>query len=139
VKAASADAKEPPEYLRSIRIGGTVYVQNPDDDHEVDNWKRRRIFLDTTRQLMNCIAAGSCLRKQEFPELKGYVVADAREWHDVGIARISWEAVCPPSMRARPLRTPLGQHNALSLAVADIEALAANVAKQGRSLVLGIH
>lgn len=116
-----------PEFLRIIRSGSRTYVQNPEDDHAADNWKCQRIFLCSEERLLDCIEAGRCIREEEFSSLKGYVVADPKDCQDVGPMRIEWSTVGPSSLLSRPLRTPLGQHNAMRLRDSDIEELRANV------------
>lgn len=109
----------PPTFLTTIRSGNRTFVQNPEDDHELDNWKCQRLFLDSSAQLRRCIEAGCCLRESHFPTLKGYVVADA--WADVGPLRIPWSQVSPPSLVGAPLRTPYHQHNERRLSDEDLE------------------
>jgi len=115
-------SREPPAFLREIHTPDGVLIQNPDDEHEVDNWKCRRMFLDNRKQLMKCIAAWQCLREAEFGSLSGYVVG-GEPWFDAGRRRIPWLAVQPPRLKGSRLRTPLGQHNAMILEQADIEAI----------------
>jgi hypothetical protein len=122
--AVAVEAKfgnRPPAFLTTIHSGNRTFVQNPDDDHELDNWKCQRIFLDTTNQLLRCIDAGTCLRENRFSALKGYVVADA--WQDVGNARIPWCEVAPPSLLGSPLQTPYHQHNERRLRDDDLDVL----------------
>jgi hypothetical protein len=98
-------------------------VQLPSDDHQIDNWKCQRMFLCQRSQLSACIAAQACLREQQFPSLRGYIVADAQ--CDLGADRLEWHALAPPSLAARALRTPRGQHNPIRLSDAELAALLA--------------
>lgn len=102
-----------PSFLTTIRLGNMLLIQNPADSHEIDNWKCQRMFLCTTEDLDLCINQGKCLRENEFPALKGYLVAD--KWCDVGNKRIFWEEIVPSEMKNIKLRTPKGQHNALRI------------------------
>jgi hypothetical protein len=99
-----------PSWLGTIKVGETILVQNPDDDHEIDNWKCNRIFMCQTNQFERCLHEGACLREQAFPDFHTYVVAD--EWFDAGRLLVSWDNVAPSRWRGEPLRTRYGQHNA---------------------------
>jgi hypothetical protein len=98
-----------PAWLGKVRVGERILVQNPDDEHEIDNWKCNRIFMCRTRQFERCLHAGACQRELEFPDFRTYVVAD--QWHDAGRRLLRWDEVAPPRWRGEPLRTRYGQHN----------------------------
>lgn len=97
-----------PQFLRSIKVGKQVFMQNPKDDHQVDNWKCQRMFLCSTKQLTKCSKKDKCLKEAKFSSLRGYVIAD--KCHDVGHVRIPVEKL---GYKIKDLRTPRGQHNAL--------------------------
>ena len=110
---------ETPAFMTTLHVNGLTLVQNPEDDHEVDNWKCQRILLCQTSQLERCVSSGMCLREDEFPAMRNYVVAREGHWHDVGRQLLEWSAVAPASLQPVPLRTPYGQHNARCLRPAD--------------------
>lgn len=116
-----------PNFLTRIHQGTRTLVQLPGDPHEIDNWKCQRMFLCRKAQLAHCIGAGRCEREEEFPALRGYIVAAPGEWRDVGPLRRDWHMLVPNGLRARldvdRLRTPYGQHNARTLSLAEVEAI----------------
>lgn len=110
------------EFLTCIRASdGGVFVQSPDDDHEIDNWKCQRIFLCQERQFKTCLEASRCLREREFDDAKGYVIAD--QWMDATDRRIRWASVAPESLVGVSLATPKMQHNARRLYSEDIRQI----------------
>src|SRR5262249_51187763 len=88
-----------PGFLAKIDLAHRHLVQLPSDDHQIDNWKCQRMFLCRRSQLSHCIADQACLREQQFPSLRGYIVADAQ--CDLGAHRLEWHALAPPSLAAR--------------------------------------
>jgi len=110
-----------PLWLATVKVGERTLVQNPDDEHEIDNWKCNRIFMCQTRQFERCLQAGACLREGEFPDFRTYVVAD--EWHDVGRQLLQWDEVAPARWRGESLRTRFGQHNARLLTPDDVRGI----------------
>jgi hypothetical protein len=116
-----------PDFLTQIRLGTRTFVQLPGDPHEIDNWKCQRMFRCQKTQLARCIDACRCMREEDFPALRGYIVAAPGEWRDVGPLRRDWHMMVPNGLRARldvdRLRTPYGQHNARSLHLAEVEAI----------------
>ncbi|MEX3746534.1 hypothetical protein [Lysinibacillus xylanilyticus] len=44
-----------PSILTTIRYNNKIYVQNPEDDHQVNNWKCRRIFNCYDRTMIKCL------------------------------------------------------------------------------------
>jgi hypothetical protein len=112
-----------PGFLTTINLADRRLVQLPSDDHQIDNWKCQRLFLCRRSQLSGCITADACLREQQFPSLRGYIVAD--DHCDLGAERLEWQAVAPPRLAERPLRTPFGQHNPIRLSDADLAAVLA--------------
>ncbi len=89
-----------PGFLTKIDLPHRRLVQLPSDDHEIDNWKCQRMFLCRRSQLSACIAAESCLREQQFPSLRGYIVADAQ--CDLGPDRLEWQSVAPRAWLDEP-------------------------------------
>lgn len=102
-----------PSFLTTIKYNNKTYVQGPEDNHEIDNWKCRRIFNCQDKTLLKCLQLGGCKKEKQFSERRGYIVADF--WHDVGKLRIPWSQVCPDSIRDTDLKTPYNQHNAIEL------------------------
>ena len=116
-----------PEFLSKTGCQEKFLVQNPDDDHEIDNWKCQRMFLCREQQLVKCINEARCMRESEFPGLSGYIVAE--KWCDVGPKRIPWQELAPPSMMATSLRTPMGQHNVLPIGTDEMARIRESVFK----------
>ena len=114
---------ETPAFMTTLHVNGLTLVQNPEDDHEVDNWKCQRILLCQTSQLERCVFSGMRLREDEFSAMRNYVVAGQGHWHDVGRQRQEWLEVAPASLQTVQLRTPYGQHNARRLRPADVEEI----------------
>jgi len=120
-RARQQAGTEEPDFLTTINLAGRHLVQLPSDDHQIDNWKCQRMFLCRQSQLSACIAADACEREQQFSSLRGYIVASAQ--CDLGPQLLEWQAVAPPSLAGRPLRTPRGQHNPIRLTGADLTAI----------------
>jgi hypothetical protein len=115
-----------PSFLTSISVADRHLVQLPSDDHQIDNWKCQRMFRCRESQLQSCITADSCLREDQFPSLRGYIVAD--EYRDVGPARLEWQAVAPPDLAGRALATPRRRwHNPLPLSSDTLAAILARL------------
>lgn len=104
---------EYPEILTTIKYNNMNYVQGPEDDHELDNWKCRRIFNCQDRTILKCLKQQACKKESKFPSIKEYVVADY--WYDVGKLRIPWLEICPESLKETKLKTRYNQHNHRSL------------------------
>jgi len=114
-----------PSWLATIKVGSRVFVQNPADEHELDNWKCQRMFMCQRRQFERCLRAGICQRESEFPTLSGYIVAS--EWRDIGPRRVPWEAIAVSRLPSERLRTPYGQHNHQLLTDDEVATLKAAV------------
>jgi len=71
--------------------------------------------------LLKCLQLGGCKKEKQFPERRGYIVADF--WHDVGKLRIPWPQVCPDSIRDTDLKTPYNQHNAIELEKKEVREI----------------
>lgn len=121
-----------PQYLCCIRLqDGRILIQNPEDDHEIDNWKCQRIFRCRKKQLAKCINEDKCEKEADFLTVQGYIVADEKEWKDVGRDNIPWESVAPMSFKDRCLATPKRQHNALLLTIDDVNEIIAKGENRG--------
>jgi hypothetical protein len=120
-----------PEFLTTINMEDRQLVQLPFDDHEIDNWKCQRMFLCRRSQLSACIDAEVCIREEEFPSLRGYIVAEA--YCDLGASRLEWRAVAPRNLAGLRLRTPRHQHNPIRLSAVDMEGVLAITNPQPRA------
>lgn len=106
-----------PAFLFATVSGNTTFIQNPEDEHQIDNWKCNRIFQCGTKQFCRCISTNSCLKEGlvSQPQFQHYIVANPRRWADLADLRIPWEAVESQFQVAHKLQTPVYQHNALSV------------------------
>lgn len=110
-----------PDFLTSVRGTQGLLVQNPDDDHEIDNWKCQRMFGCDRDQFLSCNEAGECLREADFGNLRGYVVAKSDRFDDFGSKRLLWIDVAPARLKGVSLRTPVNQHNPRRLSSREVD------------------
>lgn len=117
---------EVPKILTTIKAAnGHFFVQNPDDSHEIDNWKCQRIFLCSLSQIEKCIQAGKCPKENRLTDYKGYVIG--KNAVDLGSHKIPWSQVAPDCLKGKSLQTPYRQHNARSLTNHDVEQIQRHV------------
>jgi len=104
-----------PSFLFSTNSDNTIYIQNPEDDHEIDNWKCNRIFHCTDRQFSQCISQNFCSKEGTITAnpFQQYVVAHPKRWFDVGELRINWHTIESEFHFGFTPQTPAYQHNAL--------------------------
>lgn len=117
-----------PSFLREIQFNGNKYVQNEMDDHEIDNWKCKRIFYCKGDQLHTCLENGNCVKENVFPDEKGYIVGSS-DYVDLGTKWIPWREICPQSYVGKDLKTPKKQHNVKGIALSDFNEIKSNVIK----------
>jgi hypothetical protein len=102
------------KWLTTIQVQEGIFYQNPNDNHEIDNWKCRRIFHCQSDQFKNCILRDKCLKdKISLMEYKNYVVADNKNWADLGHLWIDLPTFLKETGFSLSLKTPLNQHNVL--------------------------
>lgn len=92
-----------PDFLTKIKCSNGTYVQNPLDDHPLDNWKCKRIFRCKNEKVNDCINNNICIKDGEFSYTKGYIVS-SEIWSDIGNYMIPWDQVCPKSKMQRKLK-----------------------------------
>lgn len=108
-----------PSFLLNLQSENDIYYQSQLDEHEVDNWKCRRIFHCKSKQFEDCITENTCLKngvslKQD--DYKNYVVADPNNWEDLDDLKITFDDIVKATNFLTPIRTPKGQHNVLRFA-----------------------
>lgn len=111
-----------PDFLKEIKFQGKKFVQNPTDDHEIDNWKCKRIFYCRDTQLEDCLTRGKCYKDSTFLKEKGYIVGE-QDYIDVGEKWIPWEEIRPESFMKKELITPKKQHNVRSITASDFNEI----------------
>jgi hypothetical protein len=106
------------DFLAQINSKEGVFYQNPIDDHEIDNWKCRRIFHCDKRKFTGCASIGNCALDDisiELDKYKNYIVANPNKWGEYGKFRIEYEEIRDIAGINKNIKTPKGQHNALNL------------------------
>ena len=112
-----------PEFLYSMNVEGRPYYQNSQDDHQVDNWKCRRVYNCMKGTFKKCVMANRCIREGHRSYLKeNYVVGKTSTWQDWSEYRIEWQEV------ARQIGKPLSlmkgkRHPQLELTKDDISSI----------------
>jgi len=107
---------ESPEFLSHFDSDNVRYYHSQTDDHEIDNWKCRRIFLCKSKQFERCIKANSCLINGTSLRLacyKNYIIADTNGWENLDYLKIKIEEIIKATNFKTPIKTPKGQHNVL--------------------------
>lgn len=105
-----------PHFLVKLKTLQRTYYQNCLDDHEIDNWKCRRIFLCNTQQFEKCIKINRCIK--DYVDItniyyRNYIVSKPKEWQNLEDLRINWSKVEKAINFNKPLMTPCNQHNVL--------------------------
>lgn len=103
-----------PHFLLEIESDGVQYFQNPKDDHEIDNWKCRRIYHCNKNQFKECVDKRRCIKKSASltaASYSNYVVSDSNNWCDLDELRITYRELATYSKLPLKLATPYGQHN----------------------------
>ncbi|MBI5886152.1 MAG: hypothetical protein HZB85_06175 [Deltaproteobacteria bacterium] len=99
------------------------YIQNPADTHQIDNWKCSRIFICDKRQFKKCVDSNFCQKNRQIERFENYIVANSEKWIDIGKLLIPWEDIACKLGIFKSLKTPKGQHNALTLSEKEAESL----------------
>jgi hypothetical protein len=105
-----------PNFLLDLQSADGLFYQSQVDEHEVDNWKCRRIFHCRSKQFEKCISTNSCFKNGsalKTDEYKNYVVADPNHWADLDNLKITFDEIAKATNFPKPIRTPKGQHNVL--------------------------
>lgn len=103
-----------PDWLKQIKVSEGTFYQNPDDDHEIDNWKCRRIFSCRAANFRDCIQSNTCLKtNSSLEDYKDYIVSDQSNWIDIGKKLIQYHTFKNATGFTKSIQTPKGQHNVL--------------------------
>lgn len=101
-----------PSFLLDLKSAEGTFYQNPLDDHEIDNWKCRRVFHCQSKHFESCINANYCLKNGEsLDNYKNYIVADPENWDNVESLKVTLEEIRSSTGFNKPIRTPKNQHN----------------------------
>lgn len=96
--------KEIPEFLKTVKNKGINYYQKDNDNHQLDNWKCRRIYNCKIESFRNCIANKYCQKENELnenvinskenPQLKNnYIVGDKDNYKDWSYLKVEWRKI----------------------------------------------
>jgi hypothetical protein len=105
-----------PSFLLYLKVQEGTFYQNPKDDHELDNWKCRRIFLCKNKDFQKCTIANRCLKDNVSimdAKYKNYIVANKGKWEDVDRLKITFDEICKATGFNKSIITPKHQHNVL--------------------------
>ena len=105
------------QWLEVINSNNKQYFQNPLDEHEIDNWKCRRIFHCRAKQFLECIKKNKCIMESEFLNKKNYIVANESKWKDVSNSKINFITFLKSKNIQIAIKTPKGQHNVIDCSV----------------------
>jgi hypothetical protein len=101
-------------WLTVIKVKEGRFYQNPNDKHEIDNWKCRRIFHCDKKQFLNCINYDRCAKNNiSLTNFSNYIVADKNDWFDLGPFWIDLPTLKKQTGFSLQITTPKGQHNVL--------------------------
>ncbi|TWR30473.1 hypothetical protein FPZ43_05905 [Mucilaginibacter pallidiroseus] len=103
-------------FLKEIDVKEGVYYQSQTDEHQLDNWKCRRIFHCNKNQFTNCLSNLYCQKSGVSIKEKtysNYVVANPEKWDDVAYLNIDLSEMSAAIGFNKPVRTPYNQHNVL--------------------------
>jgi hypothetical protein len=103
------------KFLTDIDVDNTIYTRNPDDDHGIDNWKCRRLFMCKKDQIAKCYEKQKCEPKKDFMKLADYVVGDYSNSLDLGCRNIDWNFVAPNGLESFNLSNNSNKHVARCL------------------------
>lgn len=112
------------EFLKVIKSQEGIFFQNPNDDHEIDNWKCRRIFHCRADKFKNCVDFGECqLNGISLRLYSNYIVANPEEWAEYSKIKCDFDEIRDMTGFYKQLRTPMGQHNVLKLTDLEINKM----------------
>jgi hypothetical protein len=119
-----ASGRQNPDFLKVIVSQEGEFFQSPIDEHEIDNWKCRRIFHCRSKTFKSCVDLGRCqLNGTSLKLYSNYVVANPNCWAECGNLKIDFDELRAETGFSKPLRTPKGQHNVLSLYDVEINRM----------------
>jgi len=79
-----------PKFLRCLKHNGTTYYQNDQDNHQIDNWKCRRVYNCNIKSFEKCVLEGQCLKESRSLK-KNYIVGDDfQEWDHL---KVEWKSI----------------------------------------------
>ena len=84
--------ENPPNYLLDIIVAQGTFYQNPADNHEIDNWKCKRIFRCRKPQLKKCDIKNICSKNYvniKDKSYSNYIVAKEGEWENLDYLKIT--------------------------------------------------
>lgn len=113
---AKSHGQTTPNFLLDLKSANGIFYQNQVDEHEIDNWKCRRVFHCGSKQFESCITNNTCLKNGTSlteEDYKNYVVADHNRWADLDNLRITFDEIVKETNFPTPICTPKGQHNVL--------------------------
>lgn len=85
---------EVPPFLNKIQVDCEDFYQNPNDDHEIDNWKCRRIFNCNMQSFKKCLKENGCLKEGLKNNLiRNYVVGRKSNWADWSKHKVEWKTI----------------------------------------------
>ncbi len=105
-----------PYFLLDLQSTSGSFYQSQVDEHEIDNWKCRRIFHCQSKQFAKCISTNSCFKNGSsliVDKYKNYVVADPNHSADLDALKMTFDEIAKATNFPTPIRTPKGQHNVL--------------------------
>jgi len=105
-----------PNFLIDINTANGMFYQSQTDNHEIDNWKCRRIFHCQGKQFERCITCNKCLKNGTSllsNEYMNYIVADLNHWEDLDNLRIKLDEIIKATNFPTLIMTPKHQHNVL--------------------------
>ena len=105
-----------PNFLLDLKTNTETFYQSSTDDHEIDNWKCRRILHCNKNQFENCISNNICLKNGVSltdNNYKNYIVADTNRWEDLDYLRVTFDEIATATKFKKAIKTPKGQHNVL--------------------------
>jgi len=124
----------PPDFLVSaVDSTGAKWWHAAYDDHEIDNWKCRRIFLCKRPTLIRCLASGRCARERSIndPKHANYVVGDPDRSFVVKTKTPYSDVASSCGLLEEPTRRA-NQHPYDDLTESQVEKLQAWFASNGR-------
>lgn len=108
--------KKIPKWLKSVVVSEGSFYQNSLDNHEIDNWKCRRIFHCTSKQFRKCISNDTCKKNgSSLTQYKNYIVSHPTNCGDLGNKLIEFNDFTRETGIEIKLATPKGQHNVRSV------------------------
>lgn len=106
-----------PEFMKRLKQGIDEYYQTDWDNHQIDNWKCRRIYNCNIKSFKKCIAEDRCL-KDAHNLKKNYVVGSENDYAEWDNLMVEWRSVSP--MIDKPSELMVGnRHPELEISLQD--------------------